>query len=132
MLGCELVHAVEGKRTRQPGLGYRHLRGRPVDEPRAGKHDGRRIGEVAARLEQGELAAQVDVEVLERFQVATGRAGMAGEVEDHARAGDRLLDQGSVPQVALEVRDTPTLHSSRGGGSISRAAKGSDIRANRA
>src|SRR5438132_10380417 len=82
---------------------------------------------MATRLEQRELAAEVDVEVLERLQIAAGRARVTREVEDHARALDGLVHQSPIPQITLEV--APTLPSPRGGGRISRATQGADIRA---
>src|SRR5207302_7744870 len=125
MLGRELVHAVEGERTGQPGLGYGHLFGRPIHEARAGKDDGRRVGQMATRLEERELAAEVDVEVLERLEVAAGRARVAREVEDHGSALDGPVHQSPIPQITLEV--APTLPSPRGGGRISRAAQRADV-----
>src|SRR5437588_12553118 len=82
---------------------------------------------MATRLEQRELAAEVDVEVLERLEVAAGRARVAREIEDHGSALDGPVHQSPIPQITLEV--APTLPSPRGGGGISRATQGADIRA---
>ena len=93
-----------------------------VDLPRAREHDLHRRVVCAARLEQRQLAAAVDLEVGVRVLHAVDVADLAGEVEDHVlpahqivhRAlladvgdvdADAILDAADVEQVAAVLGD---------------------------
>jgi hypothetical protein len=64
-------------------LVHRQVVGLAVDLARAGEHDLHAGVVVAARLEQRELAAAVDLEIGVRVPHAVDVADLAGEVEDH-------------------------------------------------
>jgi hypothetical protein len=94
-------------------------RTRCVDLPRAGEHDlGRRVV-IAACLEQRQLGAAVDVEVVVRVAHAVDVADLAGEVEDHLAIAYQVVHRRVLPDVgdvdadlrldAVDVEEVPAV-----------------------
>ena len=82
VLAGRLVDAVDVGRPHEMRLVDRQGVGAPVDLPRAGEHDLGVLVEVPARLEQGQLAEAVDLEIRVRIAHAVDVTDLPGEVED--------------------------------------------------
>src|SRR5262245_7502848 len=94
-----LVDAVDIGRPHQVGLVDRQRVGAPIDLPCAGEYDFDAGVEVAASLEDRELAAAVDFEVAIRIQHAVDVADLPGEIENDGSVAHEVIHRALLADV---------------------------------
>jgi len=99
VLAGGLVDAVDVGGPYQMAFGHRQRVGPPVNLARAGvDHLDARVV-MAARLEQGQLAATVDLEVGMRVLHAVDVTHLAGQVKDHFAVAHQVVHGAGLPHV---------------------------------
>ena len=99
VLAGRLVDPVDVGRPHELRFGDRQRIGPPVHLARAGEHDFHLRIVVAARLEHGQLAAAVDLEIRVRIAHAVDVAHLSGEAEDHVAPLHEIVHRGLLPDV---------------------------------
>ena len=108
-LAGQLVDAVDIGRLQRVALVHRQILRAAVDLPRAGEDDlGRRVA-VATRLQQRELAADVDLQVGVGVSHAVGVADLPGQVEDDVLPLHQIAQAVLVAHIG-DVDPQPVFH----------------------